>query len=211
MSLAAPFRPLFQAQTYRDLLFLTAGIPIAAAVLGVLIAGWTSIAVLAVTPLVVPFLVGFRATIGLLARADAGLARALLGVAVDPPISSGGRGFWGRGKAVLADPSPCFRTGGSAPHSRRSPIEARYRRRSRSPSASGRLHGSRPRRTSWPPRGSRTRRNIPVRARSGSLLSDETIASKSRSPTTAGAAPMRRGAASSGCAGGSTLSTERSQ
>ena len=73
-------RPLFQAQTYRDLLFLAAGIPIAAVVLGVLIAGWTSIAVLAITPLVVPLLLGYRGVVGLVARGDASLARSLLGV-----------------------------------------------------------------------------------------------------------------------------------
>ena len=49
MSLTSPIRPLYQAQTYRNLLFLAAGIPIAAVVLGLVIAGWTSIAVLAIT------------------------------------------------------------------------------------------------------------------------------------------------------------------
>src|SRR5436309_1452287 len=47
MSITAPFRPLVQAQTYRALLFIAVGIPIAAVVLGLLIAGWTSIAWLA--------------------------------------------------------------------------------------------------------------------------------------------------------------------
>src|SRR4029077_1179683 len=72
-------RPLFQAQTYRNLLFLAAGIPIAAVVLGLVIAGWTSIAVLAITPLVVPVLLGYRGAVGLVARGDASLARSLLG------------------------------------------------------------------------------------------------------------------------------------
>jgi hypothetical protein len=98
-------RPLFQAQTYRDLLFLAAGIPIAAVVLGVVIAGWTTIAVLAITPLVVPVLLGYRGAVGMLARGDAALARSLLGTAAGPPISSAGRGFWGRAKAVFLDPS----------------------------------------------------------------------------------------------------------
>jgi signal transduction histidine kinase len=98
-------RPIFQPQTYRDLLFLAAGIPISAVVLGVLIAGWTSIAVLAITPLVVPVLLGYRGVVGLLARADASLARSLLGVEAVPPVSSPGRGFWGRMKAVFVDPS----------------------------------------------------------------------------------------------------------
>jgi signal transduction histidine kinase len=105
MSLTAPFRPLVQAQTYRALLFIAAGIPIAAVVLGVLIAGWTSIAVLAITPLVVPILLGYRGVVGLLARTDAALARSLLGTDAGPPVSSAGRGFWGRAKAVFLDPA----------------------------------------------------------------------------------------------------------
>ena len=105
MSLTSPIRPLYQAQTYRNLLFLAAGIPIAAVVLGLVIAGWTSIAVLAITPLVVPLLLGYRALVGLLARGDAKLARSLLGVRPDPPAWSEGRGFWGRAKAVVLDPT----------------------------------------------------------------------------------------------------------
>ncbi len=105
MSITSPIRPLYQAQTYRNLLFLAAGIPIAAVVLGLVIAGWTSIAVLAITPLVVPLLLGYRALVGLLARGDGKLARSLLGVRPDPPAWSEGRGFWGRAKAVVLDPT----------------------------------------------------------------------------------------------------------
>jgi signal transduction histidine kinase len=105
MSIASPFRPLVQARTYRALLFVAAGIPVAAVVLAVLIAGWTSIVVLAITPLVVPLLLGYRGVVGLLARADAGLARSLLRTEVGPPMWSSGRGFWGRAKAVFLDPS----------------------------------------------------------------------------------------------------------
>jgi hypothetical protein len=103
MFLTIPFRPLFQARTYRDLLFVAAAIPIAAVVLAVVLAGWIAVAVLAITPLVVPVLVGYRGAIGLLARADAGLSRSLLDVTAEPPISSGGQWFWGRAKAVLVD------------------------------------------------------------------------------------------------------------
>ena len=105
MSIASPFRPLAQARTYRALLFVAAGIPVAAVVLAVLVAGWTSIVVLAITPLVVPLLLGYRGVVGLLARADARLARSLLASEVGPPVSSAGRGFWGRAKAVFLDPS----------------------------------------------------------------------------------------------------------
>lgn len=97
------FRPLFERRTYRDALFVAAAIPLAAVVLAVVLAGWIAVAVLAITPLVVPVLVGYRGAIGLLARADAGLSHSLLGVRAEPPVSSGGQWFWGRGKAVLAD------------------------------------------------------------------------------------------------------------
>jgi signal transduction histidine kinase len=105
MSITAPFRPLVQARTYNALLFAAAGIPLAALVLGVLIAGWTSIVVLAITPLVVPILIGYRGVVGLLARADASLARSLLGADAGPAVASAGRGFWGRAKAVFFDPA----------------------------------------------------------------------------------------------------------
>src|SRR5207244_386905 len=105
MSLTSPIRPLYQSQTYRDLLFLTAGIPIAACVLGLMIAGWTSIAVLSITPLVVPVLLGYRGAVGLLARGDAALGRRLLGTEAGPPVHSAGKGFWGRAKTVFLDPN----------------------------------------------------------------------------------------------------------
>jgi signal transduction histidine kinase len=101
--LAAPFRPLLRSGTYRSLLFLTASLPVGAAALALLIAGWVAGAVLLVTPLVVAVLIGFRGAIGLLATADAAAARALLGVETHPRISSGGRGYWRRGLAVVAD------------------------------------------------------------------------------------------------------------
>ena len=104
-------RPLFEAQTYRNLLFLVVGIPIAAAVLGLVIAGWTSIAVLAITPLVVPVLLGYRGAVGLVARGDASLARSLLGTTAGPPVSSPAAASGG-------GPRPCSsipRSGGSRP------------------------------------------------------------------------------------------------
>ena len=65
MILTALFRPLFQARTYRDLLFLAAAIPVAAVVLAVVLAGSTAVAVLAITPLVWPGWVLFGLTIPL--------------------------------------------------------------------------------------------------------------------------------------------------
>jgi signal transduction histidine kinase len=87
----------------RALLFLAAALPIGAATLALMIAGWTATAVLSVTPLVVPVLMGFRRATGLLAAADAAFARSLLGVEARPNTASGGTGYWRRGWAVLAD------------------------------------------------------------------------------------------------------------
>lgn len=95
------FRPLFTSDTYKSLLFLAAAPPIGGTALGVLIAGWAASSALTVTPVVV----GFRGAVGLLACGDAGLGRVLLGVDVHPRIGSGGNGYRGRARAVVADRS----------------------------------------------------------------------------------------------------------
>jgi signal transduction histidine kinase len=100
-----PLAPFARADTYRSLAFLLAAVPVAAAALAVLVAGWTATVVLAITPLVILVLVAFRGAAGLLAAVDAALARGLLGVDVRPPVTSGGSWFWGRGGAVLGDRS----------------------------------------------------------------------------------------------------------
>jgi signal transduction histidine kinase len=51
----------------------------------------------------VPAAITFRFGTGLLAAGDAALARRLLGTRVQPRLSSGGKGWWGRGKAVALD------------------------------------------------------------------------------------------------------------
>jgi signal transduction histidine kinase len=97
-------RPLADGATYRRLLYLVTALPLGALGGAVLIAGWSLVAGLAITPLVVPALVAFRAAVGLLARAEAALAAGLLGSSARPGRwRSGGRGFWGSGRAVLAD------------------------------------------------------------------------------------------------------------
>ncbi len=103
--LARLFRPLVQGDTYRSLVFLAAAAPVGALALGLLIAGWVSAGLLAITPLVVPILIGFRGAVGMLARADAAIGRSLLHTEARPSVSSGGAGFWRRGKAVIVDPA----------------------------------------------------------------------------------------------------------
>jgi signal transduction histidine kinase len=92
------------ASAARTLLFVLAAIPVGAAALAVLVAGWTLGVCLAITPLVLPVLVGFRAAVGGVAWLDAELANALLGTRLRPSLAPPPRrGFWGRCAAVLED------------------------------------------------------------------------------------------------------------
>jgi signal transduction histidine kinase len=98
--------PLREAATYRSLLFLSTSLLGGTLALAALVTGWSLTLSLVITPLVIPALLGFRGAVGLLAMSESALARDLLGVdARAGRISSGGRGFWGRGKAVLLDRS----------------------------------------------------------------------------------------------------------
>jgi signal transduction histidine kinase len=86
------------------MVFLGAAVPVAAVALAVLVAGWVAVAVLAITPLVIPALVAFRAAVGGAAWLDALIARGLLGTSARPPLRSPGpRGFWRSGLNVLED------------------------------------------------------------------------------------------------------------
>ena len=98
-------RPFASPETYRALVFYLA--TLITGVLGfvLLAAGWPITLALAITPLVVPLLIGLRLGVGLLARAEANVARGLLGTTVDPPYATEGVGFWSRGFSVLKDPA----------------------------------------------------------------------------------------------------------
>jgi signal transduction histidine kinase len=83
-------------------LFAGAGLGIGAGV--VLLCGWIAVGLLAVTPLLVPMLIAFRAAVGGLAWLEARLANALLGTDVAPPLLARPvRGYWSRGAAVAGD------------------------------------------------------------------------------------------------------------
>jgi signal transduction histidine kinase len=96
-------RPFTSGQTYRSLLYHLATLVLGSVGLCLLIVGWTFGIVFAITPLVVPILIGFRLGVGGLAAAGAGLSRRLLGTNVHPPLDSKADGFWARGFAVLRD------------------------------------------------------------------------------------------------------------
>ena len=95
--------PIRRPQTYRALLFAVAELGLGVAGFTLLIAGWTVTLVLAITPLVVPLLIGLRYAVGGLARAEAAVSNELLGTAVRPSTRSAGTGFWDRGFKVLGD------------------------------------------------------------------------------------------------------------
>jgi len=91
-------------RTLRTLAFVLAGVPVGALAFGVLVAGWVAVSVLAITPLVVPALVAFRAAVGGVARLDGEIANGLLETSVRPALRSAGPGgFWHAGLNVLRD------------------------------------------------------------------------------------------------------------
>ncbi|MGH3085451.1 MAG: sensor domain-containing protein, partial [Gaiellaceae bacterium] len=98
-------KPFVSPQPYRALLYYVATLGLGIAAFTLLLAGWTTTLVLAITPLVVPLLIGLRAGVGLLAQAEASLARDLLGTDTRPAATTGGIGFWSRGFNVLKDPA----------------------------------------------------------------------------------------------------------
>jgi signal transduction histidine kinase len=96
--------PLTSADTYRGLFFLFTQLVLGVVAWVIIPLASGLVVLFAITPLVVPLLIGFRAVVGGLAQASAKLAGELLGVRVDPPVlARGSAGFWGRAKDVLAD------------------------------------------------------------------------------------------------------------
>lgn len=89
--------------TLKVLVFLLSGLLLGSLSLALLIAGWSLALALAITPLVVPVLIGIGAITRLLATAERALARELLGVELERPAAPRAQGFWGRGWAVLTD------------------------------------------------------------------------------------------------------------
>ena len=69
------------------LLYLTTALVMGALELALLISGWTICAVLVITPLVVPALIGFQTAVAYVAGAEAWLARGLVGSRAEPDAS----------------------------------------------------------------------------------------------------------------------------
>jgi signal transduction histidine kinase len=95
--------PFTRPDTYRALLFYVVELALGVAGWVFIIAGWSITVALAITPLVIPLLIGLRLGVGALARAQGYTANQLLGTSLHPPIAVRGRGFWGWGTEVLTD------------------------------------------------------------------------------------------------------------
>jgi signal transduction histidine kinase len=100
-SLLEPFR---EPRTYRALGFLLSALPLGILWLTLLVTGWTLAVALAITPLVVPVLMGLGFAVRGSAAVEAALCRVLLDIDVRPPHPrDAGRGFWARAWGALAD------------------------------------------------------------------------------------------------------------
>jgi signal transduction histidine kinase len=101
----SPFRPFVERRTYRELGYLLAGGVFSGLWFGFLLAGWIVVGVAAITPLLVPIFVWFRALTRLAARLEAEALRGLLGdevrIAWRAPLRGG---FWSLIRGAAADP-----------------------------------------------------------------------------------------------------------
>jgi hypothetical protein len=95
-------RLLVDRATYRRLLFFLTAIPLGAVWATFLFAGWFLIVLLAITPLVIPLLIGLGAMVRLFAAGEVALANRLLRARLEPfappPRTTG---FWARALAVV--------------------------------------------------------------------------------------------------------------
>jgi signal transduction histidine kinase len=94
---------LTDARTYRALLFLLSALVVGAVDFALLLTGWIVVPLLAITPASVPALLAYRWSVRQLAGLEAWLARELLGSRLTLPPPVRGTGFWGAGRAALAD------------------------------------------------------------------------------------------------------------
>jgi signal transduction histidine kinase len=95
--------PLVRGETYRAVLFYIVGLGLGVAGFTLLVAGWAVTLALAITPLVVPLLIGLLFGVALLARVEAALVTNLLGLQVRPARAATRGGFWQRGFGVLKE------------------------------------------------------------------------------------------------------------
>jgi signal transduction histidine kinase len=97
--------PVRDGASYRRLAFLVSALPLAGVWLAILIVAWTLTLTLAITPLVVPVLMGVGIVVRGSAALEAALSRGLLAIDLRLPATRHAGGFWRRGWAVLSDPA----------------------------------------------------------------------------------------------------------
>jgi signal transduction histidine kinase len=96
--------PFSDPDSYRALALLIVHVALGIAAFVVIPLFWGLSLLFAITPLVVPLLIAFRAAVGSLSQAGAKVARQLVGADAEPPVlSESSGGFWGRSKSVLSD------------------------------------------------------------------------------------------------------------
>src|SRR4051812_21228604 len=92
------------SRTWRALLFHASALATGTAAFMLLLIGWLMAGLFAITPLVIPILIGFAWAVHLLARAEAWLARELVGArSAEASEPARARGFWRSGIVVLSD------------------------------------------------------------------------------------------------------------
>jgi signal transduction histidine kinase len=97
---------LFGRQVWEEAIFLLSALPLGIVWFTLLVTGWSLAVGLAVTPFVIPLMLGLPVLIRAAAGAEAALARELLHVHVYPPRPSIVRqGIWRRTVGWLADPA----------------------------------------------------------------------------------------------------------
>jgi signal transduction histidine kinase len=97
---------LFGKQVWREAFFLLSALPLGTLWFAILVTGWSLAVGLAITPFVIPLLLGLAMLIRAAAGAEAALARELLQVRVYPPHAPLMRqGIWRRTFGWLADPA----------------------------------------------------------------------------------------------------------
>ena len=96
-------RPLIAPATYGALGYAVCQLVLGVIGFALLLAAWPVTLVFAITPLVIPLLIGLRLAVGGLARVQAFLGWELLGIRARTRGSTPAVGFWSRGLAVLRD------------------------------------------------------------------------------------------------------------
>jgi signal transduction histidine kinase len=95
--------PFADPESYRTLVFLLVQLLFGIAGLVLIPLFWGLSLCFAITPLVIPLLIAFGATVGGLSQVGAKVARELLRAEADPPMVASRGGIWDRFKGVLSD------------------------------------------------------------------------------------------------------------